>query len=95
MSGGERRRGCAILVNYSTGFQRWGRSSSDSAGVALARRGRMSFSQFPKARPLALHVAANEYSETLPSGFTAGKEAILSDDRNSPVEPFGRIVVDV
>ena len=61
MSGGERRRGCAILVNYSAGFQRWGRSSSDSAGVALARRGRMSFSQFPKARPLALHVAANEY----------------------------------
>lgn len=30
-------------------------------------------------------------SETLPSGFTAGKEAILSDDRNSPIEPFSRI----
>ena len=34
-------------------------------------------------------------SETLSASFTAGKEAVLSDDRNSPVEPFGRIVVDV
>lgn len=50
-----------ILVNYSVGFQRWGRRSSNSVGVALARRGRTSFSQFPKARPLALQEAANEY----------------------------------
>ena len=34
-------------------------------------------------------------SETLFASFTAGKEAVLSDDRNSPVEPFGRVVIDV
>ena len=34
-------------------------------------------------------------SETLSASFTAGKEAVLSDDRNSPVEPFGRVVIDV
>ncbi len=33
--------------------------------------------------------------ETLPTGFVSGKEAVLSDDRNSPVEAFGRVVVDV
>ena len=34
-------------------------------------------------------------SETLSASLTSGKEAVLSDDRNSPVEPFGRVVIDV
>ena len=34
-------------------------------------------------------------SETLSSCLTSGKEAVFSDDRNSPVEPFGRVVIDV
>lgn len=34
-------------------------------------------------------------NETLPAGFTSDKETVLSDDRNSSVETFGRIVVDV
>lgn len=30
-------------------------------------------------------------SETLSASLTSGKEAVLSDDRNSPIEPFGGI----